>query len=232
MAVIANPPPKKLNAGEIASALRRRILSAHYMQNERLPSERALSEEFGVARGTLREALKQLEESGYVERRAGSGSYVVYSENSYTRSVAETTSPLELIDARFALEPQVVRLAVLHATERNIAKLEERLRAVEEAGANGMAFSQADEAFHIALAECTQNSLLIWMANRVNEVRNYAQWKKMRELTLSPQMIAMYNAQHRAILEAIRTRNAEGAATAMKDHLTTARQSLVEAAAP
>lgn len=229
MTVTTKTLPRRLNAGDVASALRRRIISARYLQNERLPSERALSEEFGVARGTLREALKQLEESGFLERRAGSGSYVIYSETNYSRSIAETTSPLELVDARFALEPQIVRLAVLHATERNIAKLEEKLRALENAGASPLEFSQADEAFHIALAECTKNSLLIWMAKRVNEVRGSSQWAKMRELTLSPEMIKSYNAQHRAIFEAIRSRNAEDGARAMKEHLSTARHSLVEA---
>ncbi|MDX1711963.1 MAG: FadR/GntR family transcriptional regulator [Rhodovibrionaceae bacterium] len=221
-----------MNAGEVASVLRRQIISARYLQNERLPSERALSEEFGVARGTLREALKQLEQSGFVQRRAGSGSYVVYSETNYSRSIAETTSPLELIDARFALEPQIVRLAVLHATEQNIAKLEERLRTIMEAGFDPLKFSQADEAFHVALADCTKNSLLIWMAKRVNEVRGYSQWAKMRELTLTPEMINHYNRQHKAILEAIRARDAEGAARAIKEHLSAARHSLVEATTP
>jgi DNA-binding FadR family transcriptional regulator len=158
--------------------------------------------------------------------------YVGYSEANYSRSVAETTSPLELIDARFALEPQIVRLAVLHGTEQDIGKLEEKLRIIEEAGVDPIKFSEADESFHNALADCTKNSLLIWMAKRVNEVRGYRQWAKMRELTLTPDMIQHYNAQHRAIVEAIRSRDAEGAANTMKAHLASARRSLVETSAP
>lgn len=221
---------QRLNAGEVASALRRQILSSRYLLNDRLPSERMLSEEFGVARGTLREALRQLENGGFLEKRAGSGSYVIYSEANYSHSIAQSTSPLELVDARFALEPQVVRLAVLHATERNFAKVEEALAAMDDCGGEANVFSRADEAFHNALAECTQNSLLIWMTKRVNEVRGYNQWAKMRAITLTPDMIAAYNAQHRQILDAIRARDGEGAANAMKQHLRTARQSLIDAA--
>lgn len=221
---------RRLNAGEVASALRRQILSARYLLNDRLPSERLLSEEFGVARGTLREALRQLEDSGFLKKRAGSGSYVVYSEANYSHSIAQSTSPLELVDARFALEPQVVRLAVLHATEHNLAKVEEAMSAMESCGGATDVFSRADEAFHDALAECTQNSLLIWMTKRVNEVRSYNQWAKMRAITLTPEMIAAYNAQHRQIVDAIRVRDGEGAANAMKQHLKTARQSLIDAA--
>lgn len=225
------PEAKKLNAGEIASALRRQIVSSRYLRDERLPPERALSEEFGVARGTLREALRQLEETGFVERRAGSGSYVVYSEASYSDSIAESTSPIELVDTRFALEPQIVRLAVLHATERSLAKVDEALRTMESCQGSAAAFSPADELFHVALAECTRNSLLIWITRRVNEVRSHTQWAHMRQLTLSPDVIDRYNAQHREIFEAIRARDAERAAEAMKAHLSVARNSLVEAAA-
>lgn len=221
---------RRLNAGEVASALRRQILSSRYLMNDRLPSERVLSEEFGVARGTLREALRQLEDGGLLEKRAGSGSYVVYSESNYSHSIAQSTSPLELVDARFALEPQVVRLAVLHATERNLGKVEEALAAMENCGAAAEVFSRADEAFHNSLAECTQNSLLIWMTKRVNEVRGYNQWAKMRSITLTPEMIAAYNKQHREILDAIRTRDGERAASTMTQHLKTARQSLIDAA--
>ena len=222
---------KRLNAGEVAAALRRQIVSSHYLESARLPSERALSEEFGVARGTLREALRQLEETGFVERRAGSGSYVVYSESNYSHVIAETTSPLELVDTRFALEPQIVRLAVLHGTERALGKVAETLDTMESCNGSATAFSPADELFHVALAECTRNSLLIWITKRVNEVRSHTQWAHMRHVTLTPEMIERYNRQHRDIYEAIRARDADRAAKAMKQHLGAARNSLVEAAA-
>jgi len=75
-----------MNAADIAGALRQQITSARFAQHDRLPPERTLAEQFGVARGTVREALKRLEEAGFVERRPGSGTYVTYSERDETRS--------------------------------------------------------------------------------------------------------------------------------------------------
>jgi DNA-binding FadR family transcriptional regulator len=150
-----------MNAADIAGALRKQISSAHFAQNDRLPPERVLAEQFSVARGTVREALKQLEDTGFVERRAGSGTYVTYSERDETRSIVETTRPLELIDARFAVEPQMVRLAVLHATELDLAKTETHLRTMEDCGGDALAFADADDRFHLALAQCSQNALIV-----------------------------------------------------------------------
>ena len=218
-----------MNAADIAGALRKQITSTQLAQHDRLAPERILAEQFGVARGTVREALKRLEEASFVERRPGSGTYVTYSERDETRSIAETTRPLELIDARFAVEPHMVRLAVLHATEFDLAKTEAHLQAME-AGDDAIAFADADDRFHMALARCTQNALIVWMMEKMHEVRSHAQWARMRTITLEPAIIARYNRQHRGIVEAIRARDAEAAGRLMKEHLETARRSLVEAA--
>lgn len=216
-----------MNSNDIAGALRRQIVTARFAQNERLPPERSLAEQFGVARGTVREALRQLEISGLVARRAGSGTYVTWTEDRETLSIVETTRPIELIDARFALEPHMARLAVLHATEADIARAEAHILTMEGCGGDAATFADADERFHLALADCARNPLLAWFMVRVHEVRSHAQWARMRMLTLSPGILETYNSQHRAILNAIRARDAEGAASAVKAHLATARQSLV-----
>ena len=62
-------------------------------------------------------------------------------------------------------------------------------------------------------------------------MRGHQQWVRMRRLTLEPEIIANYNRQHRAIVEAIRAREPESAAQRMKDHLETARLSLTRASA-
>jgi GntR family uxuAB operon transcriptional repressor len=219
-----------MNAADIAGTLRKQIASARFTRNDRLPPERVLADQYGVARGTVREALKQLEDAGFVERRAGSGTYVTYSERDETRSIVETTRPLELIDARFAVEPQMVRLAVLHATEFDLAKAEAHLQAMEACGGDALAFADADDRFHLALARCSQNALITWMMAKMHEVRSHAQWARMRTITLEPEIIALYNRQHRAIVDAIRARDAEAAGRLMKEHLESARRSLVEAA--
>lgn len=229
MAIESHPRPYRVGAGDIAVQVRRRITGGDLLKGERLPPERAFAEQFGVSRGTVRDALRRLEEGGFVEKRPGSGTYVCFSEVE-TASIARSTSPLELIDTRFALEPQIVRLAVLNATERALAKAERALEVMERNEADADAFAAGDETFHLALAECTRNSMLVWITERVTEVRNNTEWARMRQITLSRAMIRRYNAQHRAVFEAVRTRNAEQAARAMKAHLDLARKSLVDAA--
>ena len=219
----------KMGAGDIAVHVRRRITGGELLHGERLPPERTFAEQFGVSRGTVRDALRRLEESGFVEKRPGSGTYVAYSETD-TASIARSTSPLELIDTRYALEPQIVRLAVLNATERRLAKAERALEVMERSEQDADSFAVGDETFHLALAECTRNAMLVWITERVSEVRNNAEWARMRQITLSAAMIRRYNGQHREIFEAVRRRDGERAARAMRAHLDLARKSLVDVA--
>lgn len=216
-----------MNAQDIAVDLRRRITTGHLVRDQRLPSERALAQDYGVARGTVREALKTIEAMGFVERRAGSGSYVIYNDVAESRSVIETTRPLELVDARFALEPHMVRLAVLHATENDLARAEAHIAAMEESD-DIRKFADVDEQFHLALADAAHNPMIKWMMEKIHEVRSHSQWARMRTLTLTPAIIRRYNTQHRAMVDAIRARDADKAAAAMRDHLDAARRSLVE----
>ncbi|MEM7509127.1 MAG: FadR/GntR family transcriptional regulator [Pseudomonadota bacterium] len=219
-----------MNSNEIATELRREIVEGDLNLGMRLPPERTLALQYGVARGTVREALKQLERLHFVERRPGSGTYVTWADQNDARTMTETTRPLELIDARFGLEPQLVRLAVIHATNQDLAKVEEPMREMETNPTDADAFANADERFHLALADCAQNPLMRWMMARMHEVRSHNQWGHMRTLTLTPEIIATYNRQHREIVDAIRARDAERAANAMKAHLSTSRQSLINVA--
>jgi DNA-binding FadR family transcriptional regulator len=218
---------RRLTSNHLAAHLRREVMSGKYLSNERLPPERSIARNYAVSRGTVRDALTQLVDLGIVERRAGSGTYVTYSDADTAFSIIHSTSPLELIDTRLALEPQIIRLAVLHATANTISIAESALITMENCGGDAAEFSSADADFHQALAQCTQNSLLIWMTERVNEVRNQLQWTKMRELTLTREVIRSYNQQHRSVFEGIRRRQADVAARVMREHLETARRTLV-----
>ena len=204
-------------------------MGGELLRGERLPPERAFADQFGVSRGTVRDALRRLEEGGFVEKRPGSGTYVTYSD-AETVSIAQSTSPLELIDTRYALEPQIVRLAVLNATDQALVRAESALDVMERSVYDPDTFSFSDEAFHLALAECTRNAMLVWITRRVSEVRKNAEWARMRQLTLSADIIRRYNAQHREVFEAVRQRDAERGARVMRAHLDLARRTLVNAA--
>lgn len=222
-------PTGRFGSAELAADLRRLIKAEELRAYERLPSERVLAERYRVSRGTVREALLRLEKEQMVEIRASSGTYVIFSEATNNTATIDNARPLELIDARFALEPHICRLAVLHARRADFDRMDLLLEKMEMSAADPIAFSVADSAFHSALVESTGNNLLLWMIEQVKSIRDQTEWQRMRQLTLDSAIIAKYNVQHRQILNAIRAREPEKAATMMKEHLETARLSLTRA---
>ena len=222
---------QKLGSTDIAALVRREISKGNLQLHDRLPPERVLAETYGAARGTVRKALLRLEEEGFVEIRAGSGTYVVHRPDETAANAIDNATPLELMDTRFALEPHVCRLAVLHGRRDDFDQMERLCVRMEGCLGDPMGFSEADTAFHRALVESTRNGLLIWIIDQIGNVRGQDDWTRMRHLTLDEATITLYNAQHRQILNAIRTREPERAANMMKEHLETARLSLTRASA-
>ena len=216
----------KLGSSDIASQLRREINSGSLQRFERFQPERSLALNYNVSRGTIRAAINKLEIEGLVETKAGSGTYISKKDSGENSSVIQNARPLELVDARFALEPHICRLAVLHGRQADFEKLENFLEAMEKNSDNPIIFGDSDTAFHRALAESTGNSLLIWMIEQITSVRNQDEWDRMRHLTLNENIIKKYNTQHRDTLNAIRAREPEKAAKMMREHLQTARLSL------
>lgn len=221
------PGESVTGSAAIVSQLRRAILDGNYAYNERLPPERQLAADFGAARGTVREALRQLEDMNLVVRRVGSGTFIKYRAQLDQDAIANLTSPLELIDVRFGLEPQLVRLAVLNASARDLERLGDALRAVEAADRDSEAFTLADGEFHLALAEATRNPLMVWLYQQLNEVRGHSQWSGMKDKILTSERIAEYNRQHRALYQALSERDLSAAVKLIETHLETARHDLL-----
>ncbi len=224
----SKPPPRKnTGAAGVLRTIKREILAGGYDYNEKLPSERDLAERFAVARWTVRSALMELEKIHLVRRKTGSGSYVIYDKHFKRRDIADQTSPLELIEARMAIEPAIVRLAISNATRRDIDTLEATVQQLEDAGGEARRFSIADETYHLALSRCSRNPLLIWIYERINSIRNHNQWEARTDRVLSAEAIGEYNRHHRELVAAIRQRNQELAARIITEHLARAREDLL-----
>jgi len=206
--------------------LRKGIAEGTYQNGERLPPERNLADEFGVARGTLREGLRELEQAGFVERRQGSGTYVTHGNEDSSPTILEEVSPLELVDSRLAIEPHICRKAVLHATDVDFRRLDRMIKSMDQAVDNPIEFSEIDSEFHLTLAELSGNRMMQWLVSSMSGARSHDQWSRVRSITLTPSIITIYNKQHRAIVDAIRSREPEAAAALMKKHIVTARESL------
>lgn len=215
----------------ISAYLKRAIETGAYSEGDQLPPERHLAATFKAARSTVRRALDRLEKEGLVSRRLGSGTFVGTLNATGRRTVAlvDELSPLQLIEARQAVEPLTTRLAVLHATGRDLDDLEAVLTQAEASSGDKDLFSKWDGDFHLLIARASANPLLLGVYRQINHVRLHAQWDAMKEEVLTPEVIVTYNRQHRAILNAMLVRDAQLAQALMAEHLETARDHLVKA---
>ena len=222
--------PYKSVSEQLYDEIKQNIYEGKHEKGERLPSERRLAEDNLVSRGTVREALRLLEQNGLVIRKRGSGSYINFPQSkneTNSGDVAEITSPLQLLEVRLALESQTVRLAAQNMTVRDITNLENSLYAMEDAELDKEKFSYWDKIFHLRIAEGTRNPLMIAMYSQINYVRTHDLWESIKGAILTPDRIRQYNIHHRDVFNAILRRDPRNAATLMNKHLRLAEKDLL-----
>lgn len=203
----------------VIETLSTRIATQEYATEERLPSERQLAQELGVARNTVREALDHLESRGMIRRRPGSGSFVTYDPNidGQTLSpVAADTGPLQLQVMRGIIEPEMVRLAVVNMSPRQIEALSVVLSKMERVQTDATAFVRLEEEFHRLLAVGTGNPLLIACYNLVLDARRQSFRAAMYRRYLTPARLATYQRGYNGLFNAIAARDIEEASEFMK----------------
>ncbi len=219
--------PAVRGAAGVAAYLRRAILDGAYLFGERLPAERQLAQALACSRTTVREALRILDDDKMVTRRVGSGTYVRYRAELAGDEVAEITNPLELIDVRLAVEPEMVRLATINATAKDFEAIEAVLVRLESSGGDANQFTNWDRRFHQFLAEASHNPLMASIYRHINHVRGHALWSAMKDKILTAERIAQYNRQHRELYQALRLRDGERAVRVITEHLHKARRDLL-----
>lgn len=220
------PPPRGANL--IARELSQAITGGIYVYGQQLPTERELAVTFNASRTTVRKALAILDVQKLVQRRPGSGTYVIYQPES---GIAERMSPLQLIEVRAVIEPQLARLAVMHASQVDVDRLHaliNELKAAERDGDSGR-YGAADEQFHLAIASATGNPLMVWLYEQINLIRTHAQWAEMRNKIITAANMRLYNVQHAAMVRAIQARDVAAAAETMILHMEKARIDLIGA---
>lgn len=202
-----------------------------YESGERLPSERALAERFGVGRNALREALSTLSALRVVESRPNSGIYLrrMSTDSSFETIVLLTemgSEPSmkevkETLEVRWALEMRAVQLACERRTPADLDILASVIDATQAVLSNKGNISVQDTAFHMALARCTHNEVLVHLLSsfyRISESRRFALFADPERGTIS----AM---QHVKIYEAVKKRDVKKATVLMETHFTRAVES-------
>ncbi|MBY6066013.1 FCD domain-containing protein [Leisingera aquaemixtae] len=210
-----------------------RIKSGTYPVDTRLPSERTLASELGVARNTVREALDVLASQNVINRRAGSGSFVKFRSDpkpetsSYT-SLAQEVSPLDHLVVRGILEPELVRLAVINMTPRQIEELDQILSRVEAVRTDPGEFIEAEEDLYRKIAEGTGNPLLHSCYELTIEACRLSYRTALRRRHLTPQRIQDYQKRYNTLFNAIASRDVESAVEFIKLHLIDEQKLLLQ----
>jgi GntR family transcriptional repressor for pyruvate dehydrogenase complex len=218
---LIEPIKKTRIAEEVADRIRILILDGTFPPGLSLPSERDLTERFGVSRGSIRDALRMLGVIGLLETRHGQGTFPL--ELTVDRLVAPLASVMtyrhdlqdELMDVRRMFEPAVACVAATRGTDEDFADLQRILDTQRRKLKAGRSPIFEDTAFHAALARSTRNRVVVSIMAILNDLL-----VESRKLTLKQKGRAEQSVKgHEAVVAALRRRDAEGAAQAMYKHI-------------
>jgi len=218
---LIEPIRKTRVAEEIADRMRVLILDGTFPAGVPLPAERSLAERFRVSRGSIRDALRTLETIGLLVTRHGQGTFP--QELDVNRLVAPLASVLryrpdlqdELLDVRRMFEPAVARVAATRVTDEDLADLHRILDAQRKKLKSGRSALVEDTAFHAALARATRNRVVVSIMATLNDLLVESRRHTLKQKGRPERSIL----GHEAVVAALRKRDPDAAAGAMREHI-------------
>lgn len=202
---------RKVFREEIRNAIREAIFSGELQPGDRI-IETFWAKEMGVSQGPVREAIRDLEAQGLVETVPFKGSRV--------RTLTEK-DVRDNYSVRICLESKSIRDAIAQLSDAGLSELVRQLQGILNemeicAGQGDLRhFTECDTAFHRAIIDATGNQVLL----RLWEQCNMRNWFSVSALTESVSLKQLQKG-HQQLLEQIRARDAEAAASTIEDHLT------------
>lgn len=203
----------------------------------RLPTERRLAADLGVTRNGIRLALAALEADGLISREVGRGTFLSQAAGPALTALAKQGpdgqalgdqvrqaaspadfAPADVMTIRRLLEPQAMPLVVLWATERDFSEME-RCVAGGDHAASYEEFEAWDLALHRCIIAAAHSPLLAELYGIIESARHGQVWGDLKRRSASTERRAVYQRHHRAIVAALRARDADASAEAMRLHL-------------
>jgi DNA-binding FadR family transcriptional regulator len=214
----------------------------------RLPTERRLAADLGVTRSGIRLALAALEADGLISREVGRGTFLRDAAAAALaaarrgelgadeaeadpgtngqgdgpagpRDAATDFAPADVMTIRRLIEPQALPLVVLWATASDFAEMERCVAGGDQA-ASYEEFETWDLALHRCIIAAAHSPLLIALYSVVESARHGQVWGDLKRRSATRPRRELYQEDHRAIVTALRARDADGAVEGMRTHLT------------
>lgn len=207
-------------AGAIEGALRKRIAAGEWSTTGRLPAERNLAAQYGVARNTVRRAVEEIAKDGTLERHVGRGTFVNGGATELANILQRVTgvSPADLLAARLIVEPQAAAIAAKNASSSDLLAIAEAHKRASEAHENDE-FDRWDTQFHQGIFGATRNELLVSVHDILQVIRSRNAWIELKRKAFSENRRRDYCTHHGEIIAALGNRDAEAAAQAMRLHI-------------
>ena len=220
---------------DAAAVLRDTILdklrSRTWRAGHRIPTERALSNEFSLSRSTVRRVLAELKRKRLITQTVGSGTYVTEQVHEALADMnpvvsAQGVSPAELIHARLALEPSIIEMAVGNATAADFARMDECNHRAE-LSTTLEEFEKWDAALHEAIADAAHNGFITGVFRLMGEARAQGEWGALKRRSATPERRREYQVEHRALVTALKDRDVDRARALCVAHLVHVRTNML-----
>ena len=212
----------------IAKALKQGIIEGRIATGERLPSEIALAETYGVSLNVLREAIAQLRNEGIIESRQGRGAFVLRAPQPVLRldeidSLAAKDRHRSLFELRETLEVRAAELAAVRRSNDAMKKIRNAFDKMVKTMAWGRDGVEYDIDFHRTIAVAAGNSFMVGTISFIAEHLRES-IKLTRANSVDGDVSGVTIAEHQAILDGIQNQDPDEAARAMGQHLRNAAE--------
>jgi DNA-binding FadR family transcriptional regulator len=227
-----SPRRPRTLALELVDALGERIHDGRLSPGDKMPTEAAVMQEFGVSRTVVREAISKLQASGMVDTRHGVGSFVVGSGQVRRgfriepKHLATLNDVIAVLELRIGVETEAAALAAQRRSRANLAVMREALDDFARAVDAGRDAINNDFRFHSEIARATQNAHFAGLLTTLGA-------KIIPRARLEPSAaidderrayLRRVHSEHESIYDAVANQDPEGARAAMRTHLANSRE--------
>jgi len=212
-------------ADRVAQNLLRLIATGDLAPGERLPGERQLAEMMNVSRVSIRTALQHLKSRGFIDAVQGGGTRVLAAEaedcsSALTQLVKVDHQNLsDLAEIRAGLEVWAARRAAERGSDENIAEIIDTLARMSRPGRSTSLKAQDDQRLHLAIGKASGSAVYMHLMSMLSDILEEMFAYHRYTLLIGPAYDRILLNQHRAICEAIQSRDGEKAAHVMAEHL-------------